>query len=126
MKHDTASQKLEKLARQELDYSIQNLDQQTLAKLKAARKNAVDIVAKNNAKQGGWDWISNGWLLPVGGLATTAFAVTMTVSIWLIEPNELDQLSPEDIEVLSANEDYELFDELEFYQWLDDEKQSRS
>jgi len=126
MKHDTATQKLEKLARQELDNSIQDLDEQTLAKLTAARKQAVDIVAKKKSNQGTDDWLGKNWLLPAGGLAVTAFAVQMSVSMWMVEPNELDQLSLEDMAVLSANEDIEFFDELEFYQWLEDEKHRNS
>lgn len=122
----TPIQKLEKLAREELDNSIQDLDEQTLAKLKAARKQAVGLVSGNNSRRGVWDWMSNHWLLPVGGLTATAFAVAMSVSIWVADPIDLEQLSLEDFAVLSANEDLEFFDELEFYQWLEDEKRRNS
>ena len=44
---------------------------------------------------------------------------------WLsiTEPDPLLQLFEEDAQILSAGEELELYDELEFYSWLEDTQQ---
>jgi len=128
MKHELDQPKLEKLARQELDHSIDKLDESTLARLRVARKKAVDLTTNSPSTSYTGHLpalISRGWL-PVGGIAATAAAVILTVSLSVTAPTLMDVTNLEDIAVLSATENLDLFDELEFYEWLEDEKHSNS
>ncbi|MFV2055626.1 MAG: DUF3619 family protein [Thiohalomonadales bacterium] len=140
MNKESQQQRLEIFARTALDRSIQDLDSDTLDRLRLARNKAVltshaisrekksrnnNAISRSIGKTLDIFTVGNGWL-PVGGFAATATVVALSLSLWMVEPSLPSVDSFEDLAVLSANEDLELFDELEFYQWLEDEKQSHS
>ncbi len=96
--------------RRELDQSVEALDAATLSRLNQARQRALD------AGLGRQVW----WRPLAAGLALASVAV-LAVSLWLarpaVEPQALD-----DLELLTAAEPIEFYEELEFYEWLDSEQ----
>ena len=98
-----------------LDESAADLDPVTTARLAAARARAVDKAAQ---RKGAGAWLGSGqWWLAAGAsasVAATVLAIGLLVQSRLEEPLH----GVEDLEVLSAAEALEFYDELEFYQWL--------
>jgi ferric-dicitrate binding protein FerR (iron transport regulator) len=88
----------------------QQLDQLTVARLRAARKRALDASPRPRFA----------WLLS-GGLATAAVAAAVAGMVWFQLPS--DSLAPvepvvADVDILTTAESPEFYGELEFYDWL--------
>lgn len=97
-----------------LDQSVDNLDDATLRALRSARHEALAASKKRPA-----------WLMPVGGLAMAATVAAFSVSMWLAQPQSgaNTSLPPlEDMALLGDAESLEFYEDLDFYLWLDDEK----
>ncbi len=97
-----------------LDERLEELDEETLARLHAARRSALDAL----------DTRRHGWMT-VGGWAAAAASLLLVVSLW--DGGERMPESPdvfEDLELLSTKEDMEFIEDLDFYLWLEDEQQT--
>jgi len=89
-----------------LDRSTQQLDELTSARLRAARRRALDARPRRLA-----------WLA-AGGLATAALTATL-IAFLLFAPAVAPPISGfEQFDLLSENDDLELYRDLEFYRWL--------
>lgn len=92
-----------------LDAELQQLDAQTLARLRASRQAAIATLDKK------WRFSWTGRI----SLAVAASLVVAVVSFSILNTSpallqgELDEML-----LLSASDDLELYDNLEFYQWL--------
>jgi hypothetical protein len=93
-------------AKAELDRSAQQLDELTIARLRAARRNALEARPRRLA-----------WLA-AGGLATAALTATL-VAFLLFTPAAAPPVAGfEQFDLLSENDSLELYRDLEFYRWL--------
>ena len=102
-------------ARAALDRSADEVDAATETRLRAARRAALDAL---DAPPSVW---SRRALLSAS--AAGAAGLLFGVSWWLRTPaipvaldDDLD-----DVEILAGADDLELYDDLEFYRWLDDD-----
>ena len=109
MSEQDSERLLEKI-RQELDASAEHLDAATQSRLTQIRKQA--IVTTTRPK---WSWS-----LPALALGSTAAVAVITISL-MWTPATLQQTSLEDLPLLSANDTFELIENIEFYVWLADE-----
>ena len=101
-------------AKRALDDAEKNLDAGTVARLRSARRTAIEAGLAKSAKT------RPGWLLPVGGFATAGIALAVAGLLWLSAPNgNLMQAGMGDMELLTAHENPDFFTELEFYEWLE-------
>ena len=98
-------------ARKQLDRHADQLDELTVARLRAARKAALDSPAR----------LSFTWL-PLTGLAGVAAAL-LAVVIWYRQPDDIP-LTGDDWDVLAASDELELIEDLEFYDWLESTQSS--
>jgi len=115
--HENTAQFLNKLT-DDLDQSVEAIDVATQARLRTARREAV--TASETRSQ-------PAWLMPMGSLAAAATVAVLTVSLWQMPTDQAtdSQLPPlEDIALLSDNEGLEFYEDLDFYLWLDDEKEA--
>lgn len=97
-----------------LDRSVDELDDDTLRALRKARHKAVEASERRPV-----------WLMPVGGLAMAATVAAFSVSLWMAEPQpgvDAQLLPLEDLALLGDAESLEFYEDLDFYLWLDDEK----
>lgn len=95
-------------AKAELDRSAQQLDELTIARLRAVRRKALAARPRRLA-----------WLA-AGGLTTAALTATL-VAFLLFAPAAAPPVSGlEQIDLLSENDGFELYRDLEFYRWLAD------
>jgi hypothetical protein len=97
--------------RKELDRSCDALDGYTLSRLHRMRSAALA------RPQSRWKSL----LLPFGGLVT-ACALVLVVNLSLrttgLPTEGAGEAALEDIEILTANESLDLYEDYEFYQWL--------
>ena len=95
----------EKIAQQLRD-SEDQLDEMTLARLRAARMRALDAARPARPR------------LLAGGLAGAVTVAVLAWAIWWLQP---PTVTPplEDLHLLSAGDDLQLLEELDFYLWLE-------
>ncbi|MCF6339007.1 MAG: hypothetical protein L3J84_13865 [Gammaproteobacteria bacterium] len=113
--------RLLKMSKATLDQAVDALDDATLRDLRQVRREAL-LAGKPSASEK-----RRAWLLPVGGLATAATVAVLTVSLWLTPPENdpATQFLPlEDLVLLGDAESLEFYEDLDFYLWLDDEKEA--
>jgi hypothetical protein len=97
---------LMRAARTELEQGAETLDAVTLARLRAARARALDTGARQRLP---------GWL-PAGAVALLMIAVM--AGVYLQAPPAADDT----VAMMSTlDDDYELYENLEFYEWLEAE-----
>jgi len=93
-------------AKAALDQSVQQLDEPTIARLRAARLRALEPRPRRLA-----------WLA-ASGLATAALSAAL-VAVLLFAPAATPPATGlEQLELLSENDSLELYRDLEFYRWL--------
>ena len=105
-----------KAAKRALDDAEKNLDAGTVARLRAARREAIEQGLRRPAR------LRPGWLLPMGGFATAAIVFAVAGVLWFSAPNpNLLQTNVSDIELLTAHENPDFFADLDFYDWPDND-----
>ncbi len=108
-KHD--EDELNTSIRQGLDESIDALDANTLSKIRQIRAQAIE---KAGTRHVNW----SGFL--VGGLAT-ACVMVFAVMILLKSPAPMQAVPVDDFELISSSDNLELYEDLEFYEWLEED-----
>ncbi len=111
--------------RHRLDEEVDSLDSATLLRLAQARRLALAAGPRPRWRR--TIRLSTGpagdWLVPAGALASilaTAVALTLMVA----EPGNGSARELDDVELLTAGEELELYENLEFYLWLQDREQT--
>ena len=102
-------EQLAKRAKQAFDDSVDSLDGATLSRLNRGRQAALATSRRPQSQ-----WLR--WMPATGAAAVALIAVMMLQS-----PAEMDAISAPaaDLEILLGEESIEMFEELEFYSWLD-------
>lgn len=108
----SADAKLVADIRRELDASCRSLDGQTLSRLNAIRHAALEPRGRKTRPL----------LLPFGGLVT---ACVLVLAVTLLNPGRVPdgvegEAPLQDIDLLVSDEDLDLYEDYEFYQWLAD------
>ncbi len=100
----------EKFARkikQAFDESVEQLDTRTISAIAVTRQTAL---SHSNSRS---RWL----LVPVGVMATLVFAV----SLYLLPAKQSSSdFMAEDLDMLISSEGLEFYEDLEFYEWLDE------
>ncbi len=101
--------------KKELDDSLERLEGPTLLRLREARLRAVAEAEKRSERR----WFFPGWVT-AGGVAAIA-VIALAFSIWFTPARPgLPINRPEDLEIITAQEHLELYQDLDFYEWLAD------
>lgn len=111
--NDEVDKKFQQAAKEQLDLSTEQIDAETLARLRQAR---VQALTANEHKE------RRSWQPVFGGFATASVAVVVAF-IWLGGDRATMPVTSgfEDMEMLSSAETIEFYEDYEFYQWLEDE-----
>ena len=123
------SENIESYIKSQLDQSIQNLDAATVSKLNQARHKALDNIGKKSPYYQ--------WLLPAGSFAIMLLVVSLQFNPFVSSVDDMSTppsmagvgLVEEqfnvlgDLEILASSEDLDLYEDLEFYAWLEEELQ---
>ncbi len=104
-------QALKNLLIESLDNSVEHLDAQTLSRLSQARHRALAQVKRPRLYESQW--------FKTAGFVVVAVTV---VNAWLMfSTPTVQQMNTDDFEILIANEDFELVQELDFIAWMIEE-----
>jgi hypothetical protein len=109
--------------RNRLDEQVAGLDSATCSRLAQARHLALAAAAEPRPRWRRATRPAGDWLVPAGAFASvlaTAIALTLMVT----EPGDGSAPEMDDVELLTAGEELELYENLEFYQWLQDREQT--
>ena len=99
-------------ARRVLDEAEKNLDAATVARLRAARRQALDEGRRARTRPA--------WLFPVGGLVTAGVVLAVAALLWFGAPSPAPvPVNLGDLDLLTAHESPDFFADLDFYDWLD-------
>ncbi len=96
--------------KQALDESVDVLDANTLSRIRQIRSQAVE---KAGTRYVNWFGIMSGALV-------TACIMAFAVMALLKSPTTMQSVSADDLELISSSDNLELFEDLEFYEWLDE------
>lgn len=99
-----------KNAKTALNQQLDSLDRQTLSQIRQATEAALRAQDKPT-------WLSIKWVTGAGaGLALAA-----VITLMIVPQLTSGKLSPlDDLDLLSAEADMDLYTQLDFYQWLDE------
>ncbi len=102
-------------AKRALDNAEKDLDPGTVARLRAARREAIEQGLRHPSR------MRPGWLLPLGGFATAAIVVSIAALLWFAPANQPAnmQANVADLDLLTAHENPEFFADLDFLDWLE-------
>lgn len=102
-------QQMVQQAKEVFDESVDNLDAATLSRLNRGRQAALAQVARPGQEWRRW--------MPVTGVAAAVLLAVIT----LRGPGDMEfTVAPaSDLDILLSEESIEMFEELEFYSWLD-------
>jgi len=107
-----AEEKFLSAARRVFDEAGKNLDAAAVARLRAARRQALDEGRRVRTRPA--------WLFPVGGLVTAGVALAVAALLWFGAPNPVPvPVNLGDLDLLTAHENPDFFADLDFYDWLD-------
>jgi len=114
--------KLIERIREQLDAGVDKLDGATLSRLAKARRQAV--AAASESRRRWWppwpgEHSTGDWLVPAGAFASVV-ATAVALTIMVAEPGNGLAKEIDDLEMLTAGEEIELYENLEFYLWLQD------
>ena len=113
-----------KAAKSTLDDSTALLDGEVRQRLQQARQAAVST-ANATPKFAGTSIMRPGWMVTAGSFAMLAIVIGVGFINFTteLEPS-VPMASIEDMPILTAPEELELYEELDFYQWLAEEQDS--
>jgi len=102
--------------RKTLDRGTESLDPETLRRLRSARFEALDRAGASR-----FSWFRLHRWITAGGL-TTITVLAFGISLWLGSPVRNPPLrQPDDLEILTSQDQLDLYKDLDFYRWLDKE-----
>lgn len=108
MTDDDAKQEFVEDIRHILDSSVDDVDAVTRARLAAARRAALAPTRH-----------PPGWLVPAAAAASFAVALVVGVALWPEQgSHDESALAIEALPVLGGPDELDLYENLEFYQWL--------
>ena len=112
-KHDTEMNKtLQESVVELLNESIDHLDAHTLSRLNQARHRALALAEKPRL-------FNPQWLK----VATFAVLLAAVINGWLFfSTSNIQQMNTDDFEMIVANEDFELLQDLDFVAWMIEEE----
>jgi len=117
MKKTDTEERLVKRVKELLDGDMERIPPLALQRMQAARRLALDGTERPH-----FPWLALPRWVTAGGLATVAVAL-LTVSLWVIVPERTGRSLDHELESLDAQEQLELYEDLEFYRWLASSKQ---
>ena len=101
------------IVREALDRSVAELDSRIAEHLRRIRLAAIEQAGTGKSR-----WFAAHRWLTAGGIAAFA-ALVLTVSLWITVPRQLQPPGQvDDIEILSAKEHLDIYEDMEFYRWL--------
>jgi hypothetical protein len=111
--NDNGEREVVEIVRGALDRSVTELDSGAVERLRRIRLAAIEEAAPGKGR-----WFAVHRWATAGGIA--AFTVlVVAVSLWVTVPRQKQLAGQvEDIEILTAKEHLDIYEDMEFYRWL--------
>jgi hypothetical protein len=111
--NDNGEREVVEIVRRVLDRSVTELDGGTVERLRRIRLAVIEEAAPGKAR-----WFAVHSWVTAGGIA--AFVVlVVAVSLWVTVPRQNQMAGQmDDIEILTAQEHLDIYEDMEFYRWL--------
>jgi hypothetical protein len=116
--------KLIEQAKETLQKRADELDDNVVTHLRAARLRATEVAARQHERPA---WItslsgsmSNILSRPVGAMVAATLVLGVATSLWVSNP-AVPRYGVEDIDILASAESPEFYQDLEFYLWLEEQ-----
>ena len=114
-----------KAAKSTLNDQAASLSGEVRQRLQQARRTAVHVATLTSqpekTAQPSKTLIPSRWLVPAGSFALLALAISVVIFQFQMRQDPAPIASIEDLPLLTAPEDLELYEELDFYLWLAEE-----
>ena len=124
MKKDQSEQDFLLQVKKTLDNSSEQIDEITQARLGAARRRAIEA-GRSPAASSVRDFLPS-WITRHHSLAATAatmiLAAALTLTLYPSRDRMVTTPQLEDLELLSSSDDLDLYQDLDFYLWMEDEQ----
>ena len=98
-----------------LNRRVEEIDENTKAALRNIRKAAIAQTVDRTANR--WQWLQ-----PVPIIAMASIVLVVSVSLRTMTTSQQQSPALENIPLLTAADDINFYNDLEFYQWLEAEK----
>ena len=102
--------------RRVLDAGLETLPPSVINRLRLARQQTLAGEVRTHRP-----WLAFPRWVTAGGLATAAVAI-LTVSLWVAVPRQQHRALDAELERITTKEQLELYEDLEFFRWLADNK----
>jgi hypothetical protein len=109
---DSGHEEFEKQARELLEESTQRLDGRVRSRLTQARFAAVEEARRSRHSSTWRTWV------PAGALAAAAVLAVVVWNGQPAPPASLGVQSLDDLEIVAGGENFELLENLDFYEWV--------
>ncbi|MDH3327479.1 MAG: DUF3619 family protein [Gammaproteobacteria bacterium] len=122
--NDSFENKLIALSEKTFNKQLQNIDEDVLQRLRQSRQNAVEVAQMQVKTKSNAITVSfPSWLSPVSTATAFASIALIASSLWIqpVIQAELTASPLEDISMLMTSDEFELYENLDFYIWLEDE-----
>ncbi len=115
MNGDPQDPRIARRAAEQLTREADALDDATRARLRAVRLRALDALDERRRSAARFG------VPAAAAVAAAAIVTTLSIPRWSAEPppDPIASLGLEDLDILAASEDLELYEQLEFYRWLE-------
>jgi hypothetical protein len=118
-KHDGQEERFISSVNKALDKRADDMDSNTLNRLAQMRRCAVQSTQKNSTSVIRTPY----WFVSAGAAAVLVVATSIVYFSWYSPQQDQNRIAViEDINMLSAPDELELYEDLEFFQWLTDEE----
>ncbi len=108
---------LQQTINQTLDESVQSIDGETLSRIRQIRARVVESSENRNQPA------SQNWFGVFSGAVATACVLLIVVSVVTQSPDTISQDATTDLDLISSSDSLDLYEDLEFYLWLEDYEQ---
>ena len=107
-----------------LDQAHDELDDLTVMRLRQMRNKALQAIPASVTPAANVISLREQWWMPLTGVAATMVIAVLAFHMTTQAPPQQDDMlsAMEDIQILGAEPELDFYQDLEFYQWLDEQK----
>lgn len=107
-----------------LDQAHDELDDLTVMRLRQMRNKALQAIPASTTPAANVISLREQWWMPLTGVAATIVIAALAFHMTTQAPQQQDDIlsAMEDMQILGAEPELDFYQDLEFYQWLDEQK----
>jgi len=117
-KHDQSDDQFLQQVQRGLQQGAEQLDEHTRQRLRQARRQAL-ASAESSTTRGFGAWVADLGLHPARRVAAIAVTLLLAVAmVWQLDRSKISTPSDDELMLLSVQDDFDMLEQMEFYEWL--------